>query len=249
MARAGQPGVNGFLHHKAGCKCNPCRSRRGESKPKKLLAPGDPNHKQGCRCTLCAARRRQAKALALGDGVSPRSQVDQVVKVVEGVEGVEGVEVIGVDPKEEPLHPDLYSTQSRPTARNRIASWIEMRALDPTLSTAECSRRMGLNPKTLATIISRAVKEGWLKFDDPLERIEHEIIPKTLDNLAEFLREGDKQVTIEVAKGTIFKQFQAAKGISEAPVTVLALKIETLSTGDQPKIVSGNVVGRSREVN
>lgn len=122
-----------------------------------------------------------------------------------------------------------------------------MRAQEPDISIAECSRRMGLASKTLSGMISMAVKEGWLRFEDPLERLEHELIPKTIDNLASFLEEGDKQVTIELAKGTLFKQYQNAKGISDAPTTVLALKIETLDT-NQVRAVSGHVVGKARVI-
>ena len=54
-------------------------------------------------------------------------------------------------------------------------------------------------------------------------------------------------MTIETAKGTIFKQYQDSKGISDAPQTILALKIETIGVDDQ-KIIEGHVVGVAREL-
>lgn len=85
---------------------------------------------------------------------------------------------------------------------------------------------------------------------DPLARIEYDIIPQTLDNIAFYLsKEGgrDKQVTLETAKATIYKQYQESKGISDAPQTVLALKIDMGDPdGPQLKAVAGSIVGAPR---
>lgn len=122
-----------------------------------------------------------------------------------------------------------------------------MRSTDATLTNAEIARRLGVSPEHLNKLINQAVREGWLKFDDPMARVEHELIPKTLDNLALYLNQGDKQVTLETAKGTIFPAFREAKGISDAPKTVLALKIE-LPDGTSSTAVSGHIVGSPRRL-
>lgn len=127
---------------------------------------------------------------------------------------------------------------------------MQLRQAEPGITNKEVAERLGLAPSTLNAYIGKARAQGWLVFSDPLSRIEHEIIPQTLDNLAFYLsKEGgrDKQVTIETAKGTLFKQYQEAKGISDAPQTVLALKIETLAH-DQQKVLTGHVVGKARVV-
>jgi len=107
---------------------------------------------------------------------------------------------------------------------------------------------MGLAPKSLNALIGKATKEGWLKFDDPIARINHEIIPKVLDNLNTFLDARDKAVTIETAKGTIFKTYQASEGALEGQQqNVLALKIEMIGSDTAP-IISGQVIGKPREL-
>lgn len=150
--------------------------------------------------------------------------------------------------KEEVLNADLPVLYTRNRSdRARIGEWIAMRALEPNITIKEAARRMGLVPHSLSALIYRANKAGWLKFEDPLSTIEYEIIPKAIDNLNHFLDKRDKTVTIETAKGTIFRQFQESKGISEAGQTVLALKIEPSESTDI-KVVAGHIVGKPRQL-
>lgn len=129
--------------------------------------------------------------------------------------------------------------------RSRVGTYLGMRALEPSISNSEVARRMCISTSTLNHYLVQARREGWLTFSDPLARMEYEVIPKVMDNLVGFLDAKDKQVTIEAAKGTVFKMFQEAKGISEAPKTVLALKIEMPpSSEDTPR--SGVIVGVPR---
>ena len=124
-----------------------------------------------------------------------------------------------------------------------------MRALEPGITTMECAKRMGIAPITLATYISRARRAGWLVFDDPMSRLEHEIIPKVADNLNYYLDQRDRTVTIETAKGTLFKQYQAEQGIQDSAQTVLAIKIEypqDLIDSPEIKVISGNIVGKPK---
>lgn len=95
--------------------------------------------------------------------------------------------------------------------------------------------------------VNRAVREGWLVLEDPLDILEHEIIPKVAKNLSMFLDQGDKQVTIETAKGTLFKAYQESKGISQNPTTVLALKIEPAAP-DAPQAIIGQIIGIGRSL-
>lgn len=106
---------------------------------------------------------------------------------------------------------------------------------------------MGISPRTLNGLIYQASKEGWLVFEDPLSTIEFDIIPQVVKNLKKFLAEEDKTVTIETAKGTVFKQYQEHKGVSDAPQTILALKIEQIE-GDGPKMIAGHVVGKPKRL-
>ncbi len=115
------------------------------------------------------------------------------------------------------------------------------------ITQTEIARRLGISRFSLANHIDRAVKEGWLKFDQPLERLEHELMPKVVDNLNYFLDKKDKTVTLETAKGTLYKDYQASKGINDSPTTVLALKIETVEP-ENVKIIEGHIVGTAREL-
>lgn len=135
--------------------------------------------------------------------------------------------------------------QSR-KARDRVATWIAIRAQEPHLLQREIADRMGINPKTLTALLYNATKAGWLQFDDPLEKIEYQIVPKVVDNLIEFLDQKDKTVTLETAKGTIFKSYQASKGISDAPSNVLALKIEMVDPTTPTKSITGQIIGKAR---
>ena len=138
--------------------------------------------------------------------------------------------------------------QSR-DARSRIADWIMIRAQEPNLNNKQIAERLGIAAKTLNGLIARATTEGWLTFDDPLSRVQHEIVPRTVDNLAYFLAKRDKSVTIETAKGTIFKQFQAAEGINDGATTILAVKIEMASSPtDIERTVRGVIVGQPRTI-
>lgn len=80
-----------------------------------------------------------------------------------------------------------------------------------------------------------------------MEQIDHDIIPKTLDNLSDLLDAKDKQATLETAKGTVFPLYRESKGISEGQ-TALALKIEYPDDeGRRKALVAGVVVGTPRD--
>ena len=133
-------------------------------------------------------------------------------------------------------------------SRAIIAEWLKLRALEPDITMKDASIKLGIHRSTLHSIINRGTKAGWLRFDDPLSRIEHQIVPKVLDNLNYFLDERDKTVTIETAKGTIFKTYQESKGIDQGSKTVLALKIELPDGAGETKVIAGSIVGNSRVV-
>lgn len=198
---------------------------------------GNARHRPNCRCFACA---RQKKALAVAAG-SDAFGVDLSQQVLEPSQAVIEADI---------LEPEVFEVTSR-SMRSRIGQWMELRREDPSRTNVECAKIIGIAPQTLNSYISKAHRGGWLRFTEPLARIEHEIIPQTLDNLAFYLsKEGgrDKQVTIEAAKGMIFKQYLDAKGINEAPQTILALKIETQAPieGQVVKVGSGHVVGVPR---
>lgn len=131
--------------------------------------------------------------------------------------------------------------------KERVLKWMQLRADEPEMTTVEAARRMGIAKSTLHSSLSIAVKEGWLRFDDPIARLEHEIIPRAIDNLSVLLKDNDKTATLETLKGTSFPAYREAKGISDAPKTILALKIEAADP-ENTKIIAGTVVGKPKEL-
>jgi len=195
--------------------------------PKKKGGPSF--HKPGCQCYPCASRRRKAEALLDGDGVETHdSDKNQVINA------------------------DLPALVAKDrTGRGRITEWIAMRALEPNISNNEVAERLGIQPHSLNSLIGRAVREGWLKFDNPLDRMEHEIIPLTMDKLKKLIKDDDKTAIIETAKGVIYPMFKESRGMHENQQTVLAIKIEypkkdsnSNETVDAKVIGSGNIVGK-----
>ena len=184
---------------------------------------GPATHKTGCICRPGAARRRREEAVNGGaratfDADSTPAQAKDVI--------------------EADLHPIIVKDRS---ARSRIADWAMMRATEPGITNKEIAKRLGIGEATLNVVISRAARDGWLKFDDPMSRLEHEIMPQAVDNLKELVRKKDKQATMEVVKGIAFPQFKETHGIQEAPSTVLAIKIENAPLTD-PKVIEGQIV-------
>jgi transposase len=137
--------------------------------------------------------------------------------------------------------PVLYALPSPNSARARILQYITLRAEG--LAGKEIAERIGIKYATLRTMVYRASQEGWLKFTDPTERFQNQIVPKVVDNIEHWIDKKDKTMTIEAAKGAgIFKNYQAIKVEGQAPMTVLALKIEP-APGGNAKVLTGHVVG------
>ncbi len=151
-----------------------------------------------------------------------------------------------IDPDAEAIIVLEGKSNYKRSTKERIAQWIEIRATDPEITNVEICKRMGIAKNNLYRHIRIAVAEGWLKFTDPMERMEHHIVPKVLKNLERFLDEGDRTVTIEAAKGTIFNTYKERNSTQAPQATILALKIET-TTPDNIKITTGTILGRPKQ--
>lgn len=199
---------------------------------------GTHTHKEGCRCRPCKARRRKEEAVPGPTGIGGDALVPQGSQT-------EALTVLDADA---PITVDATGNRAKNSnAKIRVRAWLQVRALEPMLTIAAIAQKIGVAPRTLYRDISVATKEGWVKFEDPLERIDFQIIPKTLDNLNHFLDEKDKTVTIETAKATIFKTYQNSKGISDAPLMALSLKIEQPDVANE-RIVTGHIIGRPKVI-
>jgi hypothetical protein len=206
-------------------------------------AGGPAYHKNpNCPCNACKSRRRKAEARPGPAGESlpvPTQQPSTATALAE--------------PK---LHADLpvptRGTILRGpdrTIRGRVAQWLEFRAADPSLKNGEIAKRLGVAEKTLNAYIHQATTEGWLQFDDAVERVEHEIVPKALTGLSELLDAKDPKAIIETAKGAIFPMFKEAKGVHDGAnkQTIIAIRFETIDHSHMSSI-TGNIVGAPRVI-
>ena len=195
---------------------------------------GTYTHKNpNCQCNPCKSRRRQAEAVlgatgAGGSGVEAKTPPPTTLSQINA-----DFPLIATDGK---------------TPKERIIQWLNLKNSEPGITNTEIARRIGIHRGHLQALLARATAEGWLRFDDPLSRLEHEIIPKAMDNLSVLLKNQDKTATLETMKGTAFPAYRESKGISDAPQTVLALKIEAIPSDPDTKVLSGTIVGKPREL-
>lgn len=145
------------------------------------------------------------------------------------------------------IYADRVLIREDRSARARIAQYVAYRAAG-VKTNKEIAEKLGITAHTLNTLICRASKEGWLKFDAPQEKFEHEIVPKVVENIAYYIDKKDKTMTIEAAKGAgIFRTHQVVRSESESPQTILAIKIE-MPEEPAGKAITGNVIGRPRVI-
>jgi len=221
-------------------------SRSGELKDKSYRKrfSSTANHKVGCRCPIhnpsARPRAKKAQPEPAGTGrpalVAPSAAPRPVI-----------LDIAERDPNVLVAEGPQSLTYQR--HRAIIAEWILLRNANPDLGVVEAARRLGLNRNTLSKLIKQAHDHGWLDINDPIDRLEHLILPQTVENLQRFLAEGDKTVTIETAKGTLFKVFQEAKGLGQNSAgTILAIKLELPPTMSPSDVVEGSIIGTPRRL-
>jgi len=117
---------------------------------------------------------------------------------------------------------------------------VAMRAAGHT--NEEIAAAVELKVGSLASYVYQATKAGVLVnkhgslLTDPSDRLEYDLAQKVVDNLDEMLttdrvlRAGERsqkaEVTLEIAKGVLFKKFDVVKEGGIAPMTLLSVKIE-----------------------
>lgn len=205
-------------------------------------------HKPDCKCRPCSgSRKRKAQAElgaagAGGENLAPKAPKRKVKALVKAERHSEPVEII---------HADGVFDKHQRSHRDRVSQWLLMRQKG--MKNGEIAAQMGIQLQTLHTYLSKATKEGWLIFDDPAERLEHEIAPLVVENVKEFLGPTVEdrhrvKMTIETAKGLgLFQSHQAVKVEGGDSKTALVLNIEF--TGDPTKVTKGgNIVGTPKVI-
>ena len=114
------------------------------------------------------------------------------------------------------------------------------------------AKELNLSERSLNQYLWMAGKNGWIPrkrgFIDPKDDLEFDLAHKVVKNLGDLLDSDDaetkKEVTLEVAKGTLFKRFGDQN--TQAPqTTVLAVRIE-MPAGEPTIIRDGTTGGRGR---
>ncbi len=195
--------------------------------PKGVNSHGYLSHKNpDCKCNGCSARRREAEAFT--------SSIGARGDALATTEGKVGRQLKGRVPRGKSLE-------------DRVAQWTALRALHPGITNKEVAEHLEVSYSHINNLLCKAGKLGLLKAEDSLVRLRHEIIPKAMDNLSEFLDQKDHTATIETMKGTAFPAFREAEGVRDAPQTILALKIEAIDP-EQVKVISGHIVGKAKDL-
>ena len=189
-------------------------------------------HKPNCRCPACFyARERRKEALAdpTRDG-GPLLEEDPRKRARRYRQSY-------IDPSD-PKNVIVVNDNSR---HAKVAEWAILKA--DGLTNVEIAAKLAISPRTLRNYLFHAHREGWLKIDDPLERLHTVIVPKVIDNIEYFIDRKSEKMTIETAKGTgVFQTHQAVRLESDTPQAVLALNIQ-MAPPNEPKQVGGSIVG------
>ena len=140
----------------------------------------------------------------------------------------------------------VASPSDQPGLRRKAIEIIGLRSTG--LTHAEIGERLKIKPGSVATILYRASKAGFLEdskgnflLDDPKDEVEFSLQHLATKNLRELmtsdqvLSKGDKLVkmeaTLEFSKGTLFKKFDQPKETVAPNMNVLAVKIELPASG------------------
>ncbi len=93
----------------------------------------------------------------------------------------------------------------------------------------DIAKAMGISAKSISPYIYRAGKNGWLDIDNPKQRMEYQLMHKVVNNIETMLDSPDlemrERVTMETAKGTLFKAF-GEQQVAAPAQTMVAIKIE-----------------------
>ena len=91
----------------------------------------------------------------------------------------------------------------------------------------EIGELLGIKATTVGYYVYRAGKNGWLtEFNSAKEAIEGNLLHKVVRNIEEFLEARDKEVTLEMLKATVGKEFGPEPGVQTQNQTAISIRIE-----------------------
>lgn len=216
-------GGNRLAYHKLDCACNACKN-----KPRRPTA--------GVSSTDDTRERpEEAESGPAGSSDVPAPEALILVE-----EGSQPNVPLAIQPPQKLSSEPMTVLQSR-DHKSRIAHWILLKTQGK--SKVEAAKEMGIQVSTLNTLISKAVKAGWLVVESPEEKLEHEIGPLVADVVKYHLERKSEKMAIEAAKGLgYFKSHQAIKTENEVAQTNLQLNIQINAPEGETR-TAGNAVG------
>ncbi len=241
--------------------------------PSDNQATGVPGHRDSCKCRKCRKSRKAARKGITETALEP-SGVGTDPVAVEPTPIVELIPETIPEPVIEPFIevlpaivvpaetiPETIDDEEQEevanlpaeapmllkdrTFRSRVAEICLLRAQG--LNNKQIAERMHLAHSTIKTFITRAKKQGLLRYDNPEARLQHELAPLVVDNIEYFLKTPDREasklkMTIEAAKGLgMFKSHAAHKIEGASQQMAIAIKFEMPEGG--PTYVEGHIVG------
>lgn len=145
--------------------------------------------------------------------------------------------------------PELPQPEFKVSGKKSIAkAWLAFQAAERGISFAEVGRRLGYTGDYIARCVHESIRNGDIIINEPMDRVEFDLIPLALDGLKNLLQAQDPKAIIETAKGTIFPIFKESKGVKEVTSTVLAIDVKLPDGSENAKLVTGHIVGRPKLV-
>ena len=149
--------------------------------------------------------------------------------------------------------PASNKIEGKSLIRRKALAIVAMRAQGYT--SEEIAAELKVRVATLSTYVYRAVKSGFLVnskgeslLADPKDQVEYELAHKVVRNLGVLLDCGDtkiqKEVTLEVAKGTLFKKFDQQVNVPLPNMNVLSLRIEMPRGAEAITVREGSIGGK-----
>lgn len=116
------------------------------------------------------------------------------------------------------------------------------------VKTKAIAEQLGYPVETIRQYLYRAFKKGWINlqsFDDPEDQLDYVLKSKVTRNVAEFLDERDKDVTLEAAKGLgLFKSHQVVKGETTSSIGMsLRVQVEMPPSTTSPITIRPGTIG------
>jgi hypothetical protein len=124
----------------------------------------------------------------------------------------------------------------------------------------DIAKELSIGRASISSYVYRAAKNNWITADTPADRVKVELLHKTVDRIKEGLDDSTRHntsgmmvrtaVAMDLAKGTIFKEFEAGDAKS-VPNTIVAVQVvmpdgapqamREDTAGGRPNYIEGDV--------